>query len=208
MKNKKFYLLYKITNWYDGKIYIGAHSTNNIYDGYMGSGKYIKRAINKFGAGYFTKEILEFFNNKQEMYIRESEIVNDTFVKNPYTYNIAIGGSGGNTRVGMDPKKYEEYCSKISKANKGKTKTPEHKESISKAKKENPTALYGKANGKARKTYIYNELGEEIFYSHGNFYKKCLEENLPYSTLNHWKNKGPIICKKYPKIEGWTILSL
>lgn len=208
MKLKKFHLIYKITNWYDGKIYIGAHSTDNIYDNYMGSGKYIKRAIKKFGIGYFTKEILKIFNNKEDMYKYESEIVNENFVKSSYTYNIAIGGSGGNTRVGMSPIKYKKYCSNISKANTGKVRTPEWNLKISKAKTKNPTSLYGKDNGRAKKIYIYNELGVEILSSHGNFYEKCLEKNLPYSTLNSWKNKGPIVCKKYPEIEGWTIVSL
>lgn len=91
----------------------------------MGSGKYIKRAIKKFGIGYFTKEILKIFNNKEDMYKYESEIVNENFVKSSYTYNIAIGGSGGNTRVGMSPIKYKKYCSNISKANTGKVRTPE-----------------------------------------------------------------------------------
>ena len=93
---KMFYYLYKITNWFNGKIYIGVHKTINLDDGYMGSGKLIKRAIKKYGLEYFTKEILQQFNSVEEMLIMESQIVNKEFVKNENTYNLIIGGSPGN----------------------------------------------------------------------------------------------------------------
>lgn len=43
-----YYLIYKITNNVNNKIYIGKHQTENKDDDYMGSGKIIKRAIEEY----------------------------------------------------------------------------------------------------------------------------------------------------------------
>jgi hypothetical protein len=73
-----FYLIYKITNKIDGKIYIGSHKTKNIDDNYMGSGKYLNHAYKKHGVENFIKEILFVFTNASEMYAKEAEIVNES----------------------------------------------------------------------------------------------------------------------------------
>ena len=88
------YLIYKITNQLNGKIYIGAHKTPNTDDGYMGSGKYLRRAQEKHGIENFTKEILASFETLEEMYAKEAEIVNEDFLVEENTYNIRIGGKG------------------------------------------------------------------------------------------------------------------
>ena len=62
------YYLYKITNLLNDRIYIGVHKTDNLNDGYMGSGKVISQAIKKHGLENFRKDILEFFDNEESMY--------------------------------------------------------------------------------------------------------------------------------------------
>lgn len=90
-----FYLIYKITNIINNKIYVGSHKTKNKDDNYMGSGKYLNRAINKHGIENFTKEILFVFDNAKEMYDKEAEIVDDNFLAEKNTYNLKRGGFGG-----------------------------------------------------------------------------------------------------------------
>lgn len=87
-----FYLVYKITNTVNNKIYVGVHTTNDKSDNYMGSGVLIKRAIDKYGVDKFVKEILYECNTKDEMLLREADIVNDEFLARPDTYNLIHGG--------------------------------------------------------------------------------------------------------------------
>lgn len=93
--NNKFYYVYKITNKINHKIYIGCHQTFNLDDGYMGSGRYINRAYEKYGIENFEKEILQFYANSQEMFEAKAKIVNREFIQQDTNYNLAEGGHGG-----------------------------------------------------------------------------------------------------------------
>ena len=90
-----YYYIYQITNLVNNKIYVGAHKTRCLDDGYMGSGKVIKYAIEKHGLKNFRKDILEFFTNDEDMYAREKEIVTEEFLLREDVYNLRRGGHGG-----------------------------------------------------------------------------------------------------------------
>lgn len=94
-KDGHFHFIYKTTNKINNKFYIGVHNTNDLGDGYKGSGNIIREAFKKYGKKNFIYEILEFFDTIEEAYDKEREIINETLVNDPMCYNIMIGGKGG-----------------------------------------------------------------------------------------------------------------
>jgi hypothetical protein len=92
-----YHYFYKITNNINGHFYYGVHSTDDLNDGYMGSGKRLHRAYKKYGVEFFTKEILKFFETKEDAFAYESEIVTEDLVRDQNCYNLMCGGFGFNS---------------------------------------------------------------------------------------------------------------
>ena len=92
IKNKKYHYFYKITNNLNNHFYYGIHSTNDLDDGYMGSGTRLNYAYKKYGIENFTKEILEFFNSREECAKYEFEMVTEELIYSKECYNIILGG--------------------------------------------------------------------------------------------------------------------
>lgn len=90
------YTIYKTTNLINGRYYIGKHKTTNPNDNYLGSGKILKQAIKLYGKDNFIKEILEVCNSEEHASAREREIVNEAVIADLRSYNMCLGGTGGN----------------------------------------------------------------------------------------------------------------
>lgn len=117
------YIVYKTINLNSkingiNRIYIGVHKTENpeIFDGYIGCGVNIYKAssymypktafqyaVKKYGVNSFKRSILFIYDTAQEAFDKEREIVDNYFIQQSFTYNMACGGSGGDI---VDPRKH------------------------------------------------------------------------------------------------------
>lgn len=139
-----FFGIYKMTNKVNGKMYIGQHITDDLDDGYMGSGAIMKKALKKYGEDAFTKEWLEFAENAEDLNYLERMYVNEEWLARPDTYNLVLGGSShpqpmsirkriSNTLKGHSVS--EKSRSKMSTARKGRKYSDETKAKMSAAHK-------------------------------------------------------------------------
>lgn len=133
--------VYKITNTVNNKQYIGVRKhANPQSDTYMGSGKVLKDAFIKYGIDKFEKSIIFTQLTAEYAYGVESFIVDQNYVLNRNTYNIKIGGRGGNGKachIGATP------------WNKGKTGVQSHSQKTKKSISETLKKKY--ARGELKK---------------------------------------------------------
>src|SRR3990167_4680514 len=126
-------IIYKTTNTVNNKIYIGKDSYNN--PKYIGSGKLLWKAINKYGKKAFIKEIIERCSTQTELNEKEIYWIDHYDSTNrSLGYNISLGGRGGNYGVKFS----EKTKKKMSNSQKGKHSkqfSEEHKQNISNALK-------------------------------------------------------------------------
>lgn len=105
------YIVYITINLCNGKFYIGVHKTNpEVFDGYIGDGIYrqsqatenfpFHSAVRKYGYENFKRTTIQIFPNTKEgkkaAFDLEKILVNETLLKSKQTYNVALGGQGGN----------------------------------------------------------------------------------------------------------------
>lgn len=180
-KNKKYHIIYKTTCNVTGKWYIGMHSTDNLEDGYQGSGTHLWFSIRKHGKEAHTTEILEHCIDRASLILREKELVNEDTLKQAMCMNLMMGGSADpefrkstteevrekisqHSKAMWEKRKAEgyvpppqkpEHVAKRAASNTGKKRTAEQKENLNRGQQE----YYASANksdliGRAKKSHV------------------------------------------------------
>lgn len=127
------YIVYCTTNKVNNYIYIGVHKTENpnVFDYYYGCGVWkndkktyihpktkFQYAIKEYGFSNFIRNTIKVFDNSEDAYFLEAELVDEEFLKRPDVYNMVLGGRGGSDAEAIKTYQYDEngnfikeYCS-------------------------------------------------------------------------------------------------
>lgn len=204
-----YYLVYRITHKKSNQFYIGRHITDNLEDGYLGSGssEMLKDKKN------LTKEIIQVFKTPEEMIHTEIQLISEN-INNPLCVNMIIGDpthgviqhsqkSRKKISKGMkiykekDPVKFLEHMSNAGKSLKGHRQSLDHRQTLSKVRKGVPkseefkqkvsASLKGSRNrprDSLCKTWkINNIITNQVFIIEDRV-KFCLDHNINYSSFN------------------------
>jgi hypothetical protein len=125
-KEKTIHYLYKTTCLVTNRYYIGIHSTSNLNDDYMGSGKRLRRSIRKHGVDNHIKEIIEFFENRELLIEAEKKSITEDMVLDENCMNLMGGGNGGF----ISEEHYNKLKKIVSENQKKKFKNTEYYEKI------------------------------------------------------------------------------
>lgn len=103
------YIVYCTTNLINKHIYIGVHLVKSLkFDNYLGCGVYASKpstynkpktafqyAVQKYGPSNFKRITIKEYDNAEDAYLLEYELVNKEFIARKDVYNEVIGGHGG-----------------------------------------------------------------------------------------------------------------
>lgn len=196
------YLIYKTTNLLNNKYYIGCHQTDDLNDGYLGSGKHLKYAIKKYGKNNFKFEIMYFLSSKEEMFELERKIVNEDLINNPLTYNLKIGGSGGNPGIvgAFKGKKHSNETKEKQRQSSLKQITTDEKRkklSVNNAMKNNPEirkkvseTLTGRTCSNAHRRRVAEANLGTILINNGIIAKRIPKDDLAKYENTEWAKGG------------------
>lgn len=190
--------IYETTNLINGKKYIGKHvSKTFVGKKYLGSGIYLKRAVNKYGKENFRVRLIEECNNENELNEREMYWIEKlNCIKSNRYYNIGAGGIGRNNSVNKLSKSENyinpfygkhhtlEQRAKWSKERKGKKLSLEHRKKLSEVQK---IAQLGNIKSERTREKISNSLRNSKYCKNRRWYNNGIIEKLSQTPIEGFK---------------------
>jgi len=176
---RKFHVIYKTTCTITGKWYIGMHSTDNLNDGYLGSGQILSRSVKKYGKENHVYEILEQHPSRKAVANREEELLTKELRADPLCVNVAggIGHAPGHRNTEESKRKNSEASKQMwAKRKADPTAMAEHIKKIStpEAAAKRAKANTGKkrtaeqlANLQAGQQRYYSSVSQEVLIERG-----------------------------------------
>ena len=160
-----YHYTYKIT---DGKrFYVGRHSTDNLDDGYMGSGKWVRSIKDKTR---LHKEILTFYASSEEVISGEAVLISEN-INNEYCMNFnnnPVGFASGDLNPAKTDDEKRRRSERVTGDN-NPAKRAEVRKKMSEAQKGKPSHMKGRKHTEearmniaaARKGVTYSEEGRK-----------------------------------------------
>lgn len=193
---RKFHYIYRITRTDgSGKYYIGMHSTDNLDDGYFGSGQLLWKSIKKHGKEKHTKEILEQLPSREALKLREAQLVNHECLRDALCMNLQLGGNGGNFQKGRTLSR--EQCCAISTRRKGVATVLQHSDKTKEIMAEHAKKRLINGTMKTWATTISTERRKEMVTKANKIRRIPIQQyNLDGSFVSTWPGHVEI-CAAY-----------
>lgn len=197
------FIVYQTTNLINNKIYIGVHQTENVDDGYLGSGTVFEKAVVKYGRENFSRKILFEGMNREEILSKERKIVNRAFVNRNDTYNIALGGIGYKSEVNPFKNKTHSIEARRKIGNTGWTGQRRHKISMARRERSSVITFWMTLDNQFKSFENYYECWEWLKKNIKEFARipKSQQNDVNEFYLYTIRGKSKIWCwdEKHPK---------
>jgi group I intron endonuclease len=184
-------IIYITINKVTNRKYIGQHKCiSSKFDGYLGSGKLLNRAIKKYGKENFTRKTLTCANTEEELNHLEREYIGYfKAIEDRNFYNIHVGGYGGDTYGGKTESEKQEFKKKMQSVTQGEN-----------------NGMFGKHHNEETKKKIAENKNMEIYHSEGfrNTMKKATigKNNGMYNKNHSQESKDKMSKNSIGKTKG------
>lgn len=179
----KYYYTYKVIllkGSLSGHYYYGQHKTNDLCDGYAGSGRILKdyyKKYSKIEGVTYVKSILQFYNNSKELNVAEKNLIGTKYQDDEMCLNLVAGGNS--------PGFSDQTLKKMSKSLKGRTFSENTKVIWQKQRKGIGNGMYGKKHTASAKKKI-SDYRKTCIGKNSSRAKKVVQFSLDGKFIKIW----------------------